>query len=340
MSTSKKIAYTIPNSKIAGLSLDRLLTGLFLLVLASFFMALTSGSLDIHLTDIIKLLQGEGNPMYRQVVLELRFPRAVSGLAVGGLLALSGALMQILLRNPLADPYILGLSGGAACGAIVAMIAGLGVVWIEGAALFGALLTMVMVFHLSHEQGSWSSSRLLLTGVVVASGWGAMVSFLLVSAPNAQLKNILFWLMGDLTHAQHPNGALIVLILGFLIVWPFSRSLNLLARGELQAASLGVRVDLLRVIIFLVASLLTAVAVTTAGSIGFVGLVVPHLLRLIGCSDHRFLLPAAVLLGSTLLILADTLSRTVVAPQQIPVGVVTALIGVPIFLFLLSRGRV
>lgn len=204
----------------------------------------------------------------------------------------------------------------------------------------GALLTMVLVFRLSYEEGHWRSARLLLTGVVVASGWGAVISFLLVATPTPQLKGVIFWLMGDMSHAQHPFLALWVLGLGFLMVWPMARSLNLLARGELQAASLGVRMDLLRISVFFTASILTAVAVTTAGSIGFIGLIVPHLIRLLGYADHRFLLPATILLGSGLLLLADTLARTLVAPQQIPVGVITAMIGVPVFLVLLRRGRV
>ena len=317
----------------------QLIIVLIFFVSGSFFLALTSGTVDTPWQAMFDLFSDESNPLLKQVIFKLRLPRALSALAVGGLLALSGALMQILLRNPLADPYILGLSGGAACGAILAMISGLGMAWVEGGALLGALLTMVLVFRLSHEQGNWSSARLLLTGVVVAAGWGAVVSFLLVATPTPQLKGVLFWLMGDLSYAQHPWIALLILLLGLLLVWPFARSLNVLARGELQAASLGVRIDLLRLTLFFVASLLTAVAVTTAGSIGFVGLIVPHLIRLLGCTDHRALLPASLLLGGGLLLLADTLARTLMAPQQIPVGVITAMIGVPVFLILLQRGR-
>lgn len=318
----------------------RLILGLLLLLGGSFLLALTSGTMVIDGRDMLDMLAGGGSPLSRQVILDLRLPRAVSALAVGGMLSLAGALMQMLLRNPLADPYILGLSGGAACGAILAMISGLGAAWMEGAALTGALLTMVLVFRLSHEAGGWSSARLLLTGVVVAAGWSAVVSFLLVATPTAQLRGVIFWLMGDLGHARHPFVALAILGVGLLIIWPLARALNLLARGELQAASLGVRIDLLRMAVFFVASLLTAAAVTTAGSIGFVGLIVPHLIRLLGCTDHRFLLPATVLLGGGLLLLADTLARTLMAPQQIPVGVITAMIGVPVFLVLLQRGRV
>ena len=318
----------------------QLIGGLVVLVCASFFLALLSGTMETPWQNLLPMMASDTNSLLKQVILELRLPRALAALAVGGLLSLSGALMQVLLRNPLADPYILGLSGGAACGAILAMLMGLATVWVEGAAMAGALLTMVLVFFLSHQQGSWSVTRLLLTGVVVAAGWGAVVSFLLVAAPTTQLKGIIFWLMGDLSHAQHPLVACVILVIGLLTVWPLARSLNLLTRGELQAASLGVRVDRLRVVVFFVASVFTAIAVTTAGSIGFVGLIVPHLIRLSGCTDHRVLLPATVLLGGGLLLLADTLARTMIAPQQIPVGVITAMIGVPVFLLLLQRGRV
>jgi iron complex transport system permease protein len=197
---------------------------------------------------------------------------------------------------------------------------------------------MVLVFGLAHGRGIWSPTRLLLTGVVVAAGWGAVISFLLAVAPQHNLPGMLFWLMGDLSHADQPLPALIILALGLLFSLPQARNLNLLARGELQAGVLGVSVVPLRLQLYLLASLLTATAVTIGGSIGFIGLVVPHMLRLLVGSDHRLLLPASVLSGGILLLLADTLARTAIAPQQLPVGVLTALVGVPLFLYLLQRG--
>lgn len=273
------------------------------------------------------------------LIWELRLPRAASAFTTGGLLALAGALMQVLLRNPLADPYVLGLSGGAAVGALLALMAGLGAGTVSGSAFVGALASMLMVFGLAHGRGGWTPARLLLNGVVVASGWGAVVSFLLAVGPEAELRGMLFWLMGDLSGAGGPGLRAAVLLGGLLAAMALARSLNLLARGEVQARVLGVAVGRLRIAVFALTSLLTAAAVTLAGSVGFVGLVVPHMLRLAGVTDYRLLLPACVLAGGSFLTLADTLARTILAPQQLPVGVLSALIGVPVFLFLLHRGR-
>ncbi|HEY0720843.1 MAG TPA: iron ABC transporter permease [Gammaproteobacteria bacterium] len=314
-----------------------LLSLLALTTLAALLGALAFGSLNIDLSEVVRSLAGAGDPLTASVIHELRLPRALAAFAVGGLLALAGVQMQVLLGNPLADPYVLGVSGGAAVGALLAILLGL-TPWLQnGAALLGAFASMVLVFGLARGSSVWSPARLLLTGVVLASGWGALISFLLAVAPEAQLRGMLFWLMGDLASADHPGLALLVLVAALLITLPLARSLNLLARGELQANVLGVDVGPLRLKLFLIASLLTATAVSVAGSVAFIGLVVPHLLRLLGARDHRLLLPAAVLCGGALLLVADTLARTLIAPQQLPVGVLTALLGVPLFLFLLQR---
>lgn len=305
--------------------------------LAALLAALLHGSIPLSTSELWSLLSGHGEGMASNIVLELRLPRALAAFAVGGMLALAGAQMQVLLGNPLADPYILGISGGAAIGALLAMLTGAAAFGINSGALVGALASMLLVFGLAHGRGIWSPSRLLLTGVVVAAGWGALISFLLVMAPQQNLPGMLFWLMGDLAHADRALPALLILAFGLLITLPRARSLNLLARGEQQAAALGVEVKPLRLQLYLTASLLTAAAVTIGGSIGFVGLVVPHMLRLIAGSDHRLLLPATVLGGGTLLLVADTLARTLLAPQQLPVGVLTAMLGVPLFLYLLQR---
>ena len=196
---------------------------------------------------------------------------------------------------------------------------------------------MLVVFGLSRGDGSWTQTRLLLTGVIVAAGCGAVVALLLSIAPDQQLRGMLFWLMGDLSQTGQPELMLAALALLVLLSLPFARELNQLARGADVALTLGVPVARLRFGVDLVASLATAVAVTQAGSIGFVGLIVPHLVRLAVGNDQRLLLPASVLAGGTLLVLADTLARSVIAPQQLPVGVLTALIGVPAFLLLLAR---
>nr|VFK13590.1 MAG: iron complex transport system permease protein [Candidatus Kentron sp. LPFa]VFK29541.1 MAG: iron complex transport system permease protein [Candidatus Kentron sp. LPFa] len=310
-----------------------------LLAILGFVGSLISGSVDLSWGELLRVLLGGGDEITRGLVLELRLPRALAALGVGGLLGIAGVLMQVLLRNPLADPYVLGISGGAACAALLAMMLGLGSVSVDVAALIGALVSIFIVFGLSCGMGSWTPARLLLTGVVMASGWGAAISFLLAMSSETDLRGMVFWLMGDLSNTSSPWPVLISLVIGLSISWPLGRTLNLLIRGEMHAASLGVPVATLRMGLFFTASLLTALAVTTAGSIGFIGLVTPHLIRLAGWSDHRLLLPASALFGGTLLMVADTLARTALAPRQLPVGVVTALLGVPLFLYLLRRGK-
>ena len=307
--------------------------------LAALALSLIVGSADVTLQALWAVLRGEGDVLSRTLILELRLPRSLSAFAVGGLLAVAGALMQVLLRNPLADPYVLGLSGGAAVGALAAMLAGVGGTIITGSAFAGAFLSTLLVFGLAHGTGSWTPSRLLLTGVVVAAGWGAVITLMLAISPAERLPGMLYWLMGDLSYSRTPWPSLAVLLVVCLLIVPLGRSLNVMARGPLQAAALGVNVRPLEWTIYLTASVLTAMAVTTAGSIGFVGLVVPHMLRLVLGNDQRLILPACALAGGTLLVLADTLARTVIAPEQLPVGVVTALLGVPTFLYLLYRSR-
>ena len=303
----------------------------------SIILALMVGSIPISPAEVLSTLVDPGGSIAADVVRNLRLPRALTGFACGGLLALAGALLQVLLRNPLADPYVLGISGGAGIGALLAIILGFGVVGVNGLALGGALGAMFLVFGLAHGDGGWTQSRLLLTGVIVAAGCGAVVTLMLAVAPDDRLRGMLFWLMGDLSQTSDPALTLIVLAAILLIALPFARELNLLARGADVAQALGVAVRPLRRGVYLVASLATAAAVTQAGAIGFIGLIVPHLVRLTIGNDQRLLLPASVLAGGSLLVIADTLARTMLAPQQLPVGVLTALIGVPAFLFLLSR---
>ncbi|HHH44812.1 MAG TPA: iron ABC transporter permease [Gammaproteobacteria bacterium] len=297
--------------------------------------SLTTGPVHLSIVDAIQQpasLQG-------QVFWELRWPRTASAFVTGALLGVAGAMMQVLLRNPLADPYILGVSGGASVGALVAILAGAGALLLQSFAFGGALFSTLLVFSLAHGKGNWDTTRLLLTGVVLAAGWGAIISLLLALSPGVQVQGMLFWLMGDLSAARTPlPGSLVLAGVGVsaLLLAP---SLNLLAGGELRAAALGVETGRLRTTIYVLASLATATAVTQAGNIGFVGLIAPHLLRLAGARDHRALIPGVVLLGGTLLLVADGLSRLLVAPRQLPVGVLTALLGVPLFLLLLYRSQ-
>jgi iron complex transport system permease protein len=270
-----------------------------------------------------------------QVLQEIRIPRTLAAFVTGGLLALSGAIMQVLLRNPLADPYILGISGGAAVGALSAILLGASGFWLSNAAFAGALFSIVLVFGIANRFGNWSVTRLLLTGVVISAGWGAVINILLTSSSTNNVQSMLFWLMGDLSQSRVSSVHLILLLAGLVGGLAVSRSLNVLIRGELFALSLGVNIKPLRLVLFFSASVFTATAVTIAGSVGFVGLIIPHMLRLMGARDHRVLIPACLLLGGSFLVLADSLARTVIAPQQLPVGVVTAVIGVPAFILIL-----
>ncbi|MBK5104538.1 MAG: iron ABC transporter permease [Burkholderiales bacterium] len=313
--------------------------------LAAFALALASGSTRLPPLELLQGLVSPGDSVAGEIVTRLRLPRALAAFAVGGLLALAGALMQVLLRNPLADPYVLGLSGGAAVGALGAMLAGLGALAVNLGASAGALLAIGLVFAFARHDfarqqmfGALDASpRLLLTGVIMAAGWGALITLMLTLAPAARLRGMLFWLMGDLNGVESWLPALLALACALAVSYPVARELNVLLRGEALAYALGVRVVALRRTIYLLASVATALAVTTAGAVGFVGLVVPHALRLALGNDQRVLLPASALAGGTLLLLADTAARTLLAPQQLPVGVITALVGVPAFMFLLAR---
>jgi len=312
-----------------------LLLALVLASLASAWLNLNTGSAHIAVLEALQQVDS----LDHQILLELRIPRMSTAFVTGALLGIAGALMQVLLRNPLADPYILGVSGGASVAALLAIMAGASGMMLSGSAFAGALLSTLLVFTLAHGRGNWDSTRLLLTGVVLAAGWGAVISLLLAISPGTQLHGMLFWLMGDLGFSRTPLVGSLVLLFLLPVTLAISPSLNLLARGELPAASLGVTVGRLRTTIYVLASLATASAVTQAGNIGFVGLIAPHMLRLLGARDHRLLIPGVALLGGTLLLLADAISRLIIEPRQLPVGVLTALLGVPLFLLLLFRSR-
>ncbi|VVE52522.1 ABC transporter permease [Pandoraea pneumonica] len=317
-------------------------TALASLALAVLVASLMLGSVPVSLREIGGLVLGHDVGLAGDVVWRLRLPRALAAFACGGLLAVSGTLMQTLLRNPLADPYVLGISGGAAVAALASLALMLPFFWVQTSAFLGALAAIALVMALSHrsffrpgEQDS--SARLLLTGVMMAAGFGAIAMLILTLAPDASLRGMLFWLTGDLNGVDRATLPLLALAATLLIVCPVAHRLNVMLRGEAVAQAVGVSVGPLRARIYLAASLATAVAVTTAGSIGFVGLVVPHILRLRFGNDQRMLLPAAALAGGVLLMVADLIARTIVAPTQLPVGVITAIIGVPMFLWLLSR---
>ena len=264
-------------------------------------------------------------------------PRFVTGFSVGAMLAMAGVLLQVLLRNPLAEPYVLGISGGATVATLAVMVSGLGGFWLTGSAFVGSLLSMVTVFVLGRSAGPLSSERTLLTGIVLAAGWSALISFLLAIGPEQSLREHLFWLMGDLAHPASPWWALLVLLLAWIAGWVMATGLDLMARGDEMAMVLGVEVWRMRLTCYLLVALLVALAVSLAGPIGFVGLLVPHLMRLLVGAQHRLLIPAALLSGGSVMVLLDLLARQLVADGQLPVGVLTAVVGVPVFLWLLRR---
>lgn len=316
--------------------------------LAAFVLSLAIGSAGLSLPQVWSALTGgaDGGDTAAAIVRELRLPRAAAAYCCGALLALSGALMQVLVRNPLAEPYVLGVSGGASTGALLAMLAAWPLWTVQAGAALGALLSMALLAMLArrdllhpHVQGGHheTGSRLLLTGVILAAGWGAIITLILSIAPEARLRGMLFWLTGDLSGTSSYGMALAALVAALGLAMPMARSLNVMLLGETVARALGVRAERVRLSVFLLASVAIGVSITTAGSIGFVGLVVPHLVRLACGNDQRLLLPASALLGGVLLTVADLIARTVIAPSQLPVGVITALLGVPTFLFLLLR---
>jgi iron complex transport system permease protein len=307
-------------------------------VLGSFALALLTGSVAVPAAEVLRALLGRPvSPVVSAIVLELRLPRALLAFAVGGLLALAGAELQVLLRNPLADPYVLGVSGGAAAAALAGILAGAGFAAVMGDAFVGALVATLLVVLLARLTGPLTPLRLLLTGAVFAAGANALCLLLLSLARAPTLESMLFWLMGGI-HAYGTHPLLLLGLLGaaLAVLLLEARRLDILLRGPETARALGVRVGALAALLYASSALLTAAAVTEAGMIGFVGLLVPHFARLLGGAGHRRVLPLSALLGGSLLLAAETLAHSALAPRLLPVGVVTALLGVPLFLLLLS----
>ena len=295
---------------------------------------------------VLALFIGSVSDADAAIIYQLRLPRVLAAFAVGGLLAMSGSLLQVLTRNPLAEPSVLGVSGGASVGALaVLMLGGAGTIWVAGGAWLGAFTVMILLWILV---GGFSvhQSRLLLAGVMVATGCGAITTLMIAFASNVAMPGMIHWLMGDLDSVMNLEsvGAILGVWLSVLIiVWRLSPKIHILQLGTDKAMTLGLDVSYIQWVMVLLSALSAAAAVSIAGSIGFVGLLVPHILRTLIVKqygpDQRFLLPASALLGGAFLVLSDMFARTVVAPSQLPVGVITALIGVPSFLWILSRFR-
>lgn len=305
--------------------------------------AVRLGAVPLSTRQVLDGVWGMGDGTTIAIVRHLRLPRAVLAAMVGGSLAASGATFQALLRNPLAEPYILGISGGAAVGAVFA-IALLGAAASGGivalCALAGAVLAIVLVFRIAAVVGRALDTRiLLLAGVVVGAFFNACILLALTFADADAFRSAIFWMMGSFSGATWRSIGLLAaaMVPGVALLLALARPLNLLAVGEETAAYLGTRVERTKLLAYGTASLLTASAVAVSGVIGFVGLVIPHVVRMLWGADHRFLLPASILAGAAFVVLADTLARTVAAPTELPVGVVTAFVGVPFFIYLLRR---
>jgi iron complex transport system permease protein len=275
------------------------------------------------------------------IVFELRLPRILLGILVGAALSVAGASFQALLRNPLADPFVLGVSSGAAVGAIVALIAAPRAALVTPLGAFlGAMATIAAVYFLGRREGQLDSATLLLGGVICASFLSAIIWFLMTTLAGRDLRGMPFWMMGDLS-TPLPTGLRWIFTAGLLVgigaIYTTAADLNLLLTGEREAIHLGVDVTRVKLVVYVSASLLTALAVSASGAIGYVGLLVPHAIRWLFGSDYRLLIPASALGGAIAIVLADTLARTVVAPTELPVGAMTAIAGAPLFIYLLRR---
>jgi len=321
---------------------------LIILLIGTIIFCSFQGSADINFKDAVKIFS---NPLSQNwwntkaiILLKVRLPRILLACMVGGALAVAGVVLQALLRNPLADPYVLGVSSGSALGAIIAILLGLNinVGVLSSVPLFGfagGILTILFVHHISKIHRKISVQTMLLVGVVTGAILAAIIMFITSIADPNQVQGIVFWLMGSLSSQEYPMLLIVSLyvLIGIVILFYHARGLNLLVLGEESALQLGLEVERTKKIAFIGASLITGAAVSVSGLIGFVGILIPHLMRMIIGSDHRLLLPVAGLSGSIFLVLADTLARTLLAPMEIPVGVITAMCGGPFFIYLLRK---
>jgi iron complex transport system permease protein len=327
---------------------NRWALGILLLVVVAgcFVLGVRFGSVPLSTGDVLGALAGRGDETTRDIVVRIRMPRVVLAILIGGGLSLAGATFQALLRNPLAEPYILGISGGASVGAVIVLAFGFvsaGSWALPLAAFAGALVAIGLVFRVATATGHAMDVRvLLLAGVVVAAFFSACIAFILSISPARTVQSAVLWIMGSLAAADWTS---VVLTAAYtlpaaLLLVGLARPLNLMAIGEETAHYLGTDVEGVKRLSLAIAALITASGVAVAGVIGFVGLVVPHALRLVIGSDHRTLLPFSFLAGAAFLTIADLIARMLLAPTEIPIGVITAFVGVPFFLVLLRRSVV
>ena len=318
-------------------------TGIVVSAIAAFVAIIFStmvGAAHLPLPRVLSAVFGHGTAIENSIVVDLRLPRALLAAIAGGALGLSGAVFQAMLRNPLADPYILGVSGGAALGAVLTTILPVPTGLLPVAALIGALVAILLVFAIATRATKRLDARvLLLAGVILSALFQAIILLLLTFADVESFRSAIFWMMGSFATASWHGVALLgaYALPACVVLFALARPLNLLVSGDETALYLGVRVEAVTRAAYFVASVLVGAAVASCGAIGFVGLIIPHAARLAWGSNHRIVLPASLFLGGAFLVICDTIARTVAAPAEIPVGVVTALIGVPFFIVLLVR---
>ncbi len=306
--------------------------------------SVTIGSVKIPLKDVISILSGKSvDDSLKVIVLRLRMPRIVMAIIAGGTLSVIGASLQALFRNPLADPYIIGISSGAALGAtstfFLERITGkFFVFYLPFFSFFGALLTMFLVYRISLVGVKVIIENLLLSGIIVGFIASALIT-LIIAFAGREVHDILFWLMGDLSHTTWQQIFIIIgpIVFGVTYILRLSQDLNAMSLGEEVAYNLGINPERLKKSVFFISSFLIGAIVSFSGIIGFVGLIIPHIIRLMLGSDHKVVLPASILMGSTFLLLCDDIARTVIAPRELPIGVITSLIGAPVFIYLLKR---
>ncbi len=314
--------------------------GLLLVLLVSAFAALTFGTIDVSLAETWKAIWGVGDAQHLLVVRELRLPRTVLAALLGASLGISGAALQGVLRNPLAEPYLLGVSGGAGVGAVVAYSAGVAFAFIPVAAFVGAIVAITVALFVAHATHGRGDPRVLvMAGVVVGAFANAAIMIVMANADLSTVRSALWWMMGSVADATWTQAAWLAGYLAIGGAWLVARGreLDALSLGEDSAAGLGVDVDRMARSLYVVASLVAAATVASAGLVGFVGLVVPHIARRLGAASHRVLLPASAMAGAILVVLADLTARMAMPPAELPLGAVTAVLGVPFFLITLRK---
>jgi iron complex transport system permease protein len=319
---------------------------LAILLLIVGIVSVATGSEQVSFSTVVRVISAkitggvaDVSSDHSLIIADIRLPRILMAIVVGSALAVAGSAYQALLRNPLADPGILGISSGAALGAITATIFAESLPISRPVAAFvGAVLTIAVVYALGQGRRGSGTERLILAGVITNASLSSIVIFLVTSASGARQRNVLSWLIGDLSgESRLLLPVALFVIIGIAVVYMNARSLNLMMIGEEEALTLGVETRRVKIGVYLAASLLTGAAVAVSGAIGFVGLIIPHSVRLVGGSDNRLVIPASALVGGAFLMLADTIARTVVAPRELNIGVITSLVGAPVFVYLLRR---